>query len=477
MSVTSQLLTTFLVNALWQIPVIAGITALCALLLRTAPSSSRYLLWVAALGLCLLLPLASLRHASNFSSGVRSNGAQIRANGDADGEFPSVGSHQPFSFTAKKHVRPVQFAPYLKWILLLSYLASLFDRTIRIALSLWRTLRFRDASYPRALPASLSAIVERSQNAFALRDIPITCSPDALGPVTISFPRPMLILPTRFFTLVSESDFSSALCHELAHIKRHDFHLNLACEILSVPIAFHPAAIWIKNRMAVSRELACDEAAVAKLYTRAGYARSLLNIAESLHYNASDRQSNWALGLFDTDTLEERIMNLLKKTKRLSNPWGIALGIIAAAVLAIGCLGVSAFSFQVAQPAPPSSDLQSFVGTWTAAFEDAQYLVLDLRPESGKLAGGIKVCSFQINTEASRELITITDKTFTESLPIRNLQPSQKFLSFDWRDPDGDENHLKFELTGSDTATLTWIGLPKGLHWSIHLSKSNRKAP
>jgi hypothetical protein len=48
-------------------------------------------------------------------------------------------------------------------------------------------------------------------------------------------------------------------------------------------------------------------------------------------------------------------------------------------------------------------------------------------------------------------------------LPLRNLIVSGKSVAFDWKDPDGDENHWKLELTGTDAGQLIWVGLPNGL--------------
>ena len=72
------------------------------------------------------------------------------------------------------------------------------------------------------------------------------------------------------------------------------------------------------------------------------------------------------------------------------------------------------------------------------------YFILELHKENGTLAGGIRVCTFTTSGEGERADMTITNKTLSESLPIRNLIVSGKSLSFDWKDPDGDENHLKF---------------------------------
>jgi BlaR1 peptidase M56 len=309
----------------------------------------------------------------------------------------------------------------------------------------------------------MSAIANHCADAFALRNVTILCSPAALVPVTLSFPQPTLILPPRFFTEVSGADFSSVLCHELAHIKRHDFLLNLLYEIVSIPVFFHPAAAVIKNRIAMTRELACDEAAAGILSSRAGYARSLLNMAQTLSSVARPTQSTWVLGLFDTDTLEERIMNILGKTKRVSKKWGFVLALVASSLLIVTYAGISAFSFQVAQPSHSATDMQPFVGTWTAIHEGTTYMVLELHLEKGKLVGGIRVCSFNIRTEGTRQVINIADKTFTESFPIRNLGVSGKSLSFDWKDPDGDEDHLEFEVIGTAAGRLKWVGLPNGL--------------
>jgi hypothetical protein len=68
MSTISHLLTTFLVNSLWQIPLIAAVTALCATLIRPVPSAYRHVVWVVALGLCLGLPLTSHFQSSLVSS-------------------------------------------------------------------------------------------------------------------------------------------------------------------------------------------------------------------------------------------------------------------------------------------------------------------------------------------------------------------------------------------------------------------------
>src|SRR2546427_3569089 len=64
MEIISRLVATFLVNALWQVPLVAAAAALAARLMRSAPARYQHLVWLSALGLSFALPAASLRVAA-----------------------------------------------------------------------------------------------------------------------------------------------------------------------------------------------------------------------------------------------------------------------------------------------------------------------------------------------------------------------------------------------------------------------------
>ncbi len=63
METVSRLLLTFLLNALWQVTLVAGTAALGAWMLRNGPARYRHRLWAMALGLAVLLPLSSVGQA------------------------------------------------------------------------------------------------------------------------------------------------------------------------------------------------------------------------------------------------------------------------------------------------------------------------------------------------------------------------------------------------------------------------------
>jgi hypothetical protein len=112
----------------------------------------------------------------------------------------------------------------------------------------------------------------------------------------------------------------------------------------------------------------------------------------------------------------------------------------------------------LAQTKPPESDILPFIGTWTAVHAGTPIIVLHLRPEKGQLVGGIQVCSYSLSTNGTVDVVT--DPTLSKRLPIQNIKVSGRSMSFDWKDPDGDDDHWRLELTGGNDGQIAWVGLP-----------------
>ena len=146
--------------------------------------------------------------------------------------------------------------------------------------------------------------------------------------------RTNLLLSQNKYSLLDafpEDDLFSAISHELAHVLRCDFLFNLLYQIASLPVRFTLRGAD-SSRIAQTRELACDEIAAQMLPTAKRYDTRAFTGA----------RSNYALGLFDTNTLEERIMNILKNNDtskktgrkidhRLSDRSGALIGLFVAA--------------------------------------------------------------------------------------------------------------------------------------------------
>ena len=112
----------------------------------------------------------------------------------------------------------------------------------------------------------------------------------------------------------------------------------------------------------------------------------------------------------------------------------------------------------VAQTKSPETDIRPIIGTWTAVHDETPIIVLHLRSEKGELVGEIQVCSYNVNSAGAVDVVT--DATLSKVIPINNINISARSMSFDWKDPDGDNDHWRLELTGKDAGQIVWVDLP-----------------
>ena len=293
---------------------------------------------------------------------------------------------------------------------------------------------------------------------FSSRGIPLLCSTDAVGPLTLGIHRPLLLIPEKFSETAPESDLASALCHELAHIRRHDFLLNLAYELLYLPISFHPGAALMKARIDQTRELACDEMAAEKLSARATYARSLVSIAQSLCASVPSAGSGYALGLFDANTLENRVMNLLDKSHRMTSNLGRTFTAIASVALVVICLAISVFSVQISQ-AGGAGDVNPFLGTWQAQFNGEPFFTISLREKNGKLTGGCFNTS-SVKLDENGELTWVDENKVQTAVLNIEVRGSTAVLTLDDANKNDPVDEFELRLVGADQAEGKFIISP-----------------
>lgn len=141
------------------------------------------------------------------------------------------------------------------------------------------------------------------------------------SPAVTGFLKPLLLLPAAVLTQLPPAQVEAILLHELAHIKRKDFFINLLQYIIEGVLFFNPAVYWLSSLIRDERENCCDEMAVnetgnkkefihalistCELYTTpatpvlafAGRKHSLLNRVERIIYNKNK-----------TLTMKERIV-------------------------------------------------------------------------------------------------------------------------------------------------------------------------
>lgn len=162
-------------------------------------------------------------------------------------------------------------------------------------------------------------------------------------PTVIGWFRPMILFPTSFLTGLAPDQVESILVHELAHIRRHDFLVNLIQTTIETLLFYHPAVWWLSGWIREEREHCCDDIAVAICGNTVVYARALATM-EELRLNSPPRSPSELVLAGNGGSLLQRIRRLAagKPDVRQSNWWAASLIAIATVFgLSIAAYGVS----------------------------------------------------------------------------------------------------------------------------------------
>lgn len=162
------------------------------------------------------------------------------------------------------------------------------------------------------------------------------------GACAVGWLRPIVLLPLSAVTALGPEQLQALLAHELAHIRRHDYVVNLAQRVVEVLFFFHPAVWWLSRQVANERELCCDDLAVAACGDRAGYARALVDLA------AWQSAAPAAVVAFTGGVLGERVGRLLGHQAARRGGWARA----AMALLLVAACGGWLMGAQAVPPSP-----------------------------------------------------------------------------------------------------------------------------
>lgn len=336
MRISSQLLLNFVLNAVWQIALIAALASLGAWLLRSSVRY-RHWLWVSALCLALFVPAAT----------------SIRSITPSTPEPVVVtGPVQPLSldgavYTDRSFSLPViPLNTNLAFLLIGIYGIFVLYRSFRLVQA-WQTTRAIKRHALELEPDdNIAAIINKCESDLATgsRHIRVLRSETLPVPVTMGLAQPVIILPGALLREGNTELLTSAIGHEFIHVARNDYLLNFIYELLFLPISFHPAAALLRRRIKQTRELCCDELVAARILNAEVYARSLLQLAGSAP--ALRRLSvTTTVGIADADILEARIMSLLTKPK-MTTRWKKMLLVAVSLLLLVPCVAAAAFNMR-----------------------------------------------------------------------------------------------------------------------------------
>jgi beta-lactamase regulating signal transducer with metallopeptidase domain len=104
------------------------------------------------------------------------------------------------------------------------------------------------------------------------------------SPVTIGYLKPVILLPLAAVNHLNTQQIEAILLHELAHIRRYDYLLNLVIRFIQVILYFNPFVKAFIKIIERERELSCDEMVIQFQYDPYGYASALLTLEKNNHH-------------------------------------------------------------------------------------------------------------------------------------------------------------------------------------------------
>jgi hypothetical protein len=257
--------------------------------------------------------------------------------------------------------------------------------------------------------------------------------------------------------------------HEMAHIKRRDFAFNLCYQLLSMPLAFHPAVVFIKRRINETRELACDEMVTERWLDAPDYARSLLRLADSA---MASHRPTYTLGVFEADILEERIMKLIERKPRLSERARTIILALVLSLVSASTAVATTFSINIAQDgnssigasartAPQQSgntSLEKLVGEWVVIVTSSD----GTEPEGGR-------SPLIVKADGDRLTGKVILKTDSGQKDWVLIEPKFDGETFTFKVDNGEELLAADLKLKNDQFEGTWKGPVSGLSGGLKL--------
>lgn len=334
-----------LLHFLWQGAAIAALFAVARAGLRRAAPNTRYAAACAALAAMLAAPLITwFALAPQPLLLTPAEAARWTA---------------PLPYSPTAPITMAVFAPaparYLPWVVAawLTGAALLSLRLLRAYLFVTH-LRSRHA---RPAPAEWQLTLDRLRSRFLLaRPVRLLVSAAAEVPSVVGCLRPVVLVPAAALAGLPPAHLEAILFHELAHIRRHDYLVNLLQSVAETLLFYHPAVWWISAHIRAEREHACDDLAVAATGDVLTYARALAALE-------SARPSRFTPALAATGRpLAARIARLLGRPRAAAGPAPAAVAaVIALAAAALYAQSAAVPRFEVAAIKPSNVQNMMYV--------------------------------------------------------------------------------------------------------------------
>lgn len=314
-----------LIHSIWQIILVAYVVAVCNRLVFRMSAGGRYVVGCAALSAMLLLPVTTFvvlppssdaavaqndptllspessksiirpsRTAVDPDDAIVANSAQpdsdvlaahILAQSVEEEKWQENESRREKSTTPLSAIGPWRdrltawLQPAMSSIVIVWFVGMLL-LSARPIFGLYTIRRLRCVGRSQ-VPEQINTIVRQLCSKMGIKKT-IEVAESALleVPAVVGSLRPLLLLPATAVTGLMPQELEAVVAHELAHVRRHDYLVNVLQTIVETVLFYHPAVWWVSAAVRRERENCCDDIAVVVCNDRATYAKTLVMLDE-----------------------------------------------------------------------------------------------------------------------------------------------------------------------------------------------------
>lgn len=202
----------------------------------------------------------------------------------------------------------------------------------------WLALRRLRATGVSAVGHALEESARRIAARLHVRQtVSVLRSTLAKTPLVVGYLRPVLLIPVAMVAQLPLAELEAILAHELAHVRRHDFLVNLWQTALETVFFYHPAVWSLSHRLRQERENCCDDIALAVVGDPVCYGRALLHVEE-----LRGPDPLFALGAAG-GSLRGRILRLFGQPTPPTGTAGLLAGILLPSLTLVGLFAALAW--------------------------------------------------------------------------------------------------------------------------------------
>jgi beta-lactamase regulating signal transducer with metallopeptidase domain len=286
-----------LLHFLWQGAALAVVALLLLAALRHAKPTARYLALLVILAALVVTPVATFltlpqpparaAAAAQVASPIDWAGelgtltAPPSPRPSVDASNPAAAQPTPSGTTGLRDALAARLADARAWLgahlswIAAGWLIGVLVLSLRLLFGWIGVGRAKRRGVQPAGSQWQTMLAALAQRLRVRQTVKLLESAVAEVPTVIGWLRPVILLPASALSGLTPEQLEALLAHELAHIRRCDYLVNLLQTVVETLLFYHPAVWWISARLRVEREQCCDDLAVACCGDAIAYARAL----------------------------------------------------------------------------------------------------------------------------------------------------------------------------------------------------------